>query len=113
MLLGGTMASLGAALLTTNNFGGAAVGFRHAAYLAPAMITLLLPLLAGRGPAARAGARAVAVVAGISAAGLILFAVKRPWIALSLPPGPIGTWDTYFPVVPMAVDALGVAATFF
>lgn len=110
VLLGGTAASLGAALLTTNNLGGAAVGFRHATYLAPAMLTLLLPILTGRSRAARAGVAAVAV---LSACGLLLFAVKRPWTALAWPPGSIGSWDMYLPVIPMAVDAVAVAATLF
>ncbi|MEO8682793.1 MAG: hypothetical protein ABI665_27340 [Vicinamibacterales bacterium] len=99
VLLAGVVTSLAAALLTTNNLGGGAVGFRHATYLAPAMLTLLLPVLAGRRPAARAAAAAVAVLAGASAIGLLLFAVREPWMGLTLPPGPIGPWRDYFPIV--------------
>ena len=47
--------SLAAAILTTNNFGGGAVGFRHATYLAPAMLVFLLPWIAEPGAAAEGG----------------------------------------------------------
>ena len=113
VLMVGVLASLGASLLTTNNFGGGAVGFRHAAYLAPAMLTLLLPIIAGRSRAARAGISAVAIVAVVSATVLLLYAVKRPWTPLTISTGSVGTWDAYFPVVPMAINALYAAASFF
>ena len=67
------MLSLAASLLMTNNFGGGAVGFRHATYLAPAMLTLLLPVLADRRPAARAGGYAIAAVAAVSMVAMLLF----------------------------------------
>jgi hypothetical protein len=113
VLLAGTAASLGASLLTTNNFGGAAVGFRHATYLAPAMLVLLLPIIAGHGRAARAATYAVAMASGLSATVLLLFAVKQPWTPLYVTSGSIATWDWYFPVVPMVIGALEVAASFF
>ena len=59
-LLVGSLVSLAVSLLTTNNFGGVAVGFRHATYLAPAMVVLLLPVVAGTRPAARLASLAVA-----------------------------------------------------
>lgn len=110
VLLAGAGASLAASLLTTNNLGGAAVGFRHAAYLAPAMIALLLPIVAGGNRLARVGTYAAAVFGGVV---LLLYAVKQPWTPLTISSGSIGSWDTYFPVVPMVIDAARVAATFF
>jgi hypothetical protein len=99
VLLGGVATSLVVSLLMTNNFGGGAVGFRHATYLAPAMLTLLLPVLVDRRPATRAGALAVATVGGISVVVLLRFSVRDPWSSLSLPPGPVGPWETYVPMV--------------
>lgn len=99
VLIGGIVASLAASLLTTNNFGGTAVGFRHATYLAPAMLALLLPVFVDRRPAARACAWAITILAGLSAVTLLLFAVRNPWYALVLPSGPVGTWEDYFPMV--------------
>ena len=113
VLMVGGLASLGASLLTTNHFGGAAVGFRHAAYLAPAMIVLLLPIISGSGRGANTGRQAVALVAGVSTIVLLLYAVKQPWTPLTLTTGSVGPWDAYLPVVPMAIKALGVAASFF
>jgi hypothetical protein len=84
-LLVGTLASLTAALLTTNNLGGQAVGFRHAAYLMPAFLVMLLPLLASSGRAARAAAWVVLIVACGSATVLWWYAVGNPWIDLQLP----------------------------
>ena len=113
VLMVGGLASLGASLLTTNHFGGAAVGFRHAAYLAPAMIVLLLPIISGSGRGANTGRQAVALVAGVSTIVLLLYAVKQPWTPLTLTTGSVGPWDAYLPVVPMVIAALGVAASFF
>ena len=99
VLLGGTAASLAASLLMTNNFGGEAVGFRHATYLAPAMLTLLLPALTGR----RSVANAVVVVAAASAIAMLLFAVRAPWSLLYVSTAAVGTWDQYLPIVAKVV----------
>ena len=99
VLLGGSLLSLAAALLTTTNLGGGAVGFRHATYLAPAMLTLLLPVLADRRPSTRAAAAAVVSIAVASVIALLLYAVREPWVGLTLPPGPIGPWTDYSPIV--------------
>lgn len=84
LLLGAT-ASLGAALLTTNNLGGAAVGFRHATYIAPALLLLLLPLFASSTRTARAAAWLTVLVAAASAVVLWGYAVRSPWIDLQMP----------------------------
>jgi hypothetical protein len=104
VLLGGTLLSLFASLLMTNNFGGGAVGFRHATYLAPAMLTLLLPVLAGGGPGARAGRYAIGAAAALSLAMMLLFEVKQPWPNTTFPPAEIGTWQNYFPIVAKVVS---------
>ena len=84
-LLLGSTASLVAALLTTSNLGGAAVGFRHATYLAPAFLVLLAPLFASPRRAARLGAVAVIAVGLGSALVLGWYTVRRPWVDLQLP----------------------------
>jgi hypothetical protein len=84
-LLCGATASLGAALLTTNNLGGAAVGFRHATYLAPALLVLLTPLLASRRRAGVVATWLVLAVAAMSAVVLWWYAARNPWIDLKLP----------------------------
>ena len=56
VLLWGSILSLVVTLLMTNNFGGAAVGFRHAAFVCPSLLALMLPLLAT--PLRRAAASA-------------------------------------------------------
>jgi hypothetical protein len=84
-LLMGAMASLAAALMTTNNLGGAAVGFRHATYLAPAFLVLLTPLLASRRRAGVAATWLLLMVAAVSAAVLWWYAARQPWIDLRLP----------------------------
>ena len=88
--------SLAASLLTTNNFGGAAVGFRHAVYLSPVFAIWVLPWLTRERPAPRT---TIAAVAGVSAAMLIVFAVREPWFALTLSDRPVGTWDQYIPIL--------------
>jgi hypothetical protein len=99
VLVGGTVASLAVSLLTTNNFGGVAVGFRHATYLAPAFVILLLPVLASR-QWARAAASAIGLVAGGSAVVLMVYAVRWPWEDLVFPLNkPLGPWQSYMPVV--------------
>lgn len=97
VLVIGAGLSLAAALLTTNNFGGAAVGFRHAVYLSPVFAVWLLPWIAAESPARRQAA--IVAVAGVSAAVLLLFAVPEPWSALTLSAAPPGTWDQYVPIV--------------
>ena len=99
VLLGGTVASLAGSLLTTNNFGGGAVGFRHAAYLATALLALLLPVVADPRPAGRRRAAALTGLAAVSALVLLLFAVRDPWSPLTVPPSVIGSWDAYVPMV--------------
>ena len=100
MLLGGSSLSLAASLLMTNNFGGLAVGFRHATYLAPALLALLLPVLADRRPIPTAMSWVIATVAGASTVVLLAFAVSDPWAELTVPPTQWPTrWQAYVPVV--------------
>lgn len=101
VLLGGIASSLAASLLMTNNLGGGAVGFRHATYLAPAMLTLLLPVLAAGGSRTR---DALTATAGFSIVVLILFAVRNPWESLTLLNAHVGTWASYFPIVAKIVS---------
>lgn len=98
VLLGGTVLSLGTALLTTNNFGGEAVGFRHAAFLSPALVTLALPWIVDR---ERRPYRhhATLTIACVSAALMLIFAVRQPWSGLSLSSASIGSWYQYLPIV--------------
>ena len=99
VVLGSIALSLGAAILTTNNYGGEAVGFRHAVYLAPAFLTLLLPWL-DDGPHRRPRGRVVVeTVAAMSVFLMLVFAVRQPWSVLTLERAPIGTWDQYLPIV--------------
>ena len=99
VLLGGTVLSLAASLLMTNNYGGGAVGFRHATYLAPALLALLLPVLAGRSPAARAGGYAIGAVAALSMVAMLVYEVKQPWPNDTFPRATVGTWQSYVPIV--------------
>lgn len=95
VLVSGVAISLAIALLTTNNFGGGAVGFRHAVYLSPAFAVWLLPWLTGE----TTRRQAVVAVAGVSAAVLLMFAVLDPWSALTLSTAQLGTWDQYLPLI--------------
>jgi hypothetical protein len=95
VLMGGTLMSLAAAILTTNNFGGGAVGFRHATYLAPAMLAFLLPWIAGP---ARPRKAAITVVAALSMISMIVFASPRPWSPLSVDRADVGAWNDYGPL---------------
>ena len=79
------------------------MGFRHATYLAPALLTLMLPVLADRRPAARADGYAVALAAG-SMVAMLLFHVKQPWPNSTFPPMQVGTWRSYFPIVAKVVS---------
>jgi hypothetical protein len=88
----------------TNNFGGGAVGFRHATYLAPAMLTLLLPVIAGDYKAAHVGGYAVAGLGAFSMIVLLLFAVRNPWEVLTLDNRQVGTWQNYLPIVAKVVS---------
>lgn len=95
VLLTSVALSLGASLLTTNNFGGAAVGFRHAVYLSPVFAVWTLPwIVRGRRPQL-----AIAVVAAVSTALMLIFAVREPWFGLTLSDAPVGTWDQYVPIL--------------
>jgi uncharacterized integral membrane protein len=105
-LLGGSIASLLIALLTTNNLGGVAVGFRHATYLAPAMLALLCPVLEGRSRAAQAASVAVAALSLVSFVVLLLYAVPAPWSSLTYPiEVPVRAWTDYLPIVANAFGA--------
>lgn len=90
----GSLISLVVALLTTNNFGGEAVGFRHAVFLCPAFIVMLLPWLAN--PRARS---IVFGIAAVSTVSMLLFAARQPWSVLTLTHAPIGNWDQYLPAL--------------
>ena len=96
LLIAGIALSLAAALATTNNYGGEAVGFRHAVFLTPAFVTLLLPWI---GEPVRLRRYATIVVAGISVTLMLIFAVRQPWSVLSVSSAPIGTWDEYVPII--------------
>lgn len=92
VLVPGIGLSLAVALLTTNNFGGEAVGFRHAVYLIPAIVVLVLPWLLN------ARRTIVLVVAGVSTAAMLIFAVRQPWSVLKLSNAAIGSWQEYVPI---------------
>ncbi len=96
LLLASIVLSLGTALVMTNNFGGEAVGFRHAVFLAPALLTLLLPWIS---EPSRLRRHATMAVAGLSVALMLIFAVREPWSVLSLTSAPIGSWDQYLPIL--------------
>ena len=95
VLLSGTAISVFIAVLTTNNFGGSSVGFRHAVYLSPAFIVLLLPWLVGNAPRRRAAVTAIAVASTIS---MSVFAARAPWSGLTVFEARIGSWDEYVPL---------------
>lgn len=99
VLLGGILLSLGAAIVTTNNYGGEAVGFRHAVYLVPAFITLLLPWIVDGPGTASLMRHAVTAVATVSLLLMLVFASRQPWSVLSLSKAPIGSWDQYVPII--------------
>lgn len=103
-LLGGTLLSLGAAIVTTNNFGGEAVGFRHATYLAPAMLMLLMPWIVARGEVSSARTVTVSIVAAISVLSMIVFASPRPWSTLSVADPQARAWGDYLPIVSQVVN---------
>jgi glucan phosphoethanolaminetransferase (alkaline phosphatase superfamily) len=84
-LLLGAVTSLVASLLTTNNFGGLAVGFRHAAYLAPASFVLLAPVFAGRKRWTRVVSVLLLLIAAIAGVVMWWYAVRQPWADLRLP----------------------------
>lgn len=99
VLIGGTLASFAASIVTTNNFGGGAVGFRHATYLAPAMLTLLLPWLAEGAKTAPPLRFVVPVVAALSMVLMIVFASAKPWSPLAVDRAAVGAWSDYVPLV--------------
>ena len=94
VLLGGALLSLAAAVLTTNNYGGEAVGFRHGTYVIPALLTMLLPWIAGE----RWQRRAVTGIATVSCVVMLLFAARNPWQVLSWTNAPLGAWQEYMPI---------------
>lgn len=99
VMLGSVIISIGAALMTTNNYGGEAVGFRHLAHLAPAFMTLLLPWIVDGPNGIRPRTYAVIGVAVVSCGSMLAFAARNPWSVLSLSAAPIGTWDQYVPLI--------------
>jgi hypothetical protein len=105
VLAGGTVLSLAAALLMTNNFGGFAAGFRHATYLAPAMLILLLPVFTSRSQMATAGGRVLLLMSAASAVALFLIVTPRPFYPYRFPPDGaiVSGWDKYVPVVAQAI----------
>ncbi len=96
IVLAGIILSLGAALLTTNNYGGEAVGFRHAVFLSPACVILLLPWIAGE---ARPLRQVVVAVAAVSTLLMLVCAARQPWSVLTLSHAPVGGWDEYLPIL--------------
>jgi drug/metabolite transporter superfamily protein YnfA len=103
VLLGSIALSLAVAILTTNNYGGEAVGFRHAAYLSPAFIVLLLPWLVESGEGKPGRRTVVTAIAVVSVALMLVFAVRQPWSVLMLTKAPIGTWGEYVPIIAKVV----------
>lgn len=95
VLFGGAILSFLASLLTTNNFGGEAVGFRHAAYLAPSFVLMLLPWILDDAGRVRPRTYAVMGVAVVSLALIGVFATRDPWSSLTLTHAPVGRWDEY------------------
>ena len=116
VLFWGSVYSLLATLLMTNNLGGAAVGYRHAVFICPSLLALVLPILGE--PAApalgdhesrgtpRAAGTIVGVVAALSMIALLVLAVPRPWSQLPLlsTEAPSPTWRSYVPVIAYVVD---------
>ena len=98
IIVGGILLSLGASLLTTNNYGGEAVGFRHAVYLIPACLALLSPLLSDDPQVSPGWRPLVWTVAGVSMVLMLTFAVRKPWSVLTLDAAPFGTWEQYVPI---------------
>ena len=95
VLLGGALLSLGGAILTTNNFGGEAVGFRHATFLAPALLILLLPWITAGG----ARRTSVIVVGAVSLLAMLVFASPRPWSILTVENARTGAAADYAPLL--------------
>jgi hypothetical protein len=108
VLLGGTLLSLAVSLLMTNNYGGFAAGFRHATYLAPAMLLLLLPVFASRRKAASAARLALLTLSGASAIALFLITTPRPFYPYTFPPEGevVAAWQRYLPVVAQVVGRI-------
>jgi hypothetical protein len=105
VLLWGSVLSLAASLLMTNNFGGVAVGFRHAVYLCPAWLVLLAPALSSARDTRRPVLLLLNSIAAVSAIGLLLMTVPQPWAQLKWPPEPPPTnWRSYIPVIAYVVD---------
>jgi hypothetical protein len=114
VLLWASVASLAVSLLMTNNFGGVAVGFRHVVFICPALLALLAAALMNLQRRDRVALLMVDVVAGLSLASMLFFAVPKPWAELTLRHDPaIPTWRSYVPVLGYVVDrANGVVDEF-
>lgn len=94
VLVASAAISIAVALLTTNNYGGEAVGFRHAVYVIPIFLVLLMPWL--RDQPRR---RIVMAVAIASTASMLVYAVRQPWFVLTIHSAHVGTWDQYVPLL--------------
>lgn len=101
VLFGGTLLSLVVSLMMTNNFGGFASGFRHATYLAPAFLLMLVPIFSAKSTLGRATSWILLTVAAGSVLMLGLVTVPRPWWPYRFPPQKtvIEEWYEYIPVV--------------
>lgn len=104
VMFGGLALSLAASLLTTNNYGGEAVGFRHAVYLSPAFLVLLLPWLVDDDLGRHRRTNAVMAIAALSCVLMLAFGARNPWKSLTLNSAPIGTWSEYTPIVSRSFD---------
>lgn len=98
VLFVGTFLSLGAALVTSNQYGGESVGFRFATYLAPAMLTLLLPWMS-QSATRRLAPRAVLVAGLASVIAMLLFAAPKPWSVLEVEHPRLYGMEDHAPVV--------------
>jgi hypothetical protein len=100
-LFAGTLISLSLSLITTNNFGGEAVGFRHATYLAPALLMLVLPWIAKT----RSLKQTIAAgAAALSLLSMVLFASPRPWSVLTLSSAQFGAASDYTPILARIIN---------
>ena len=101
VLVGGTLVSLVGSIVTTNNFGGEAVGFRHATYVAPALLMLLMPWIAK----ARSLKQTItASAAALSLLSMVLFASPRPWSVLTLSSAQLGAASDYMPILTRIIN---------
>ena len=96
VLAGSAAISLIVAVLTTNNLGGSAVGFRHATYLSPVFAVMLLPWLTSE---SSSRCKATVAIASVSTVLMLVFAAPDPWSSLTLEGAAVGTWDQYVPML--------------